>query len=263
MKLVIDESIGITKEAADERYGPEAAVIKDTRVSSKKDQHLTDYLKETEPGFLRKGVKTIPYSLQEEVAWFQSVSEEGGPVVYFYDEQYTASDVILRVRNWLLPETSLHPVPVGSLSGAAEVLFLIEELLKHKDGLTDYENLSHFTDERQTGSTVWVITTPKAKPLLEKKKRFSIYKKKEITEYSLIKVHGQTVKTALKGPLDKLVEAVLKEGENWLVIRKGLDQELDLQGKGEEVTLSEQTLPVNIPYIQFVQTAPAKVLTYT
>ncbi|WP_026691115.1 hypothetical protein [Alteribacter aurantiacus] len=259
MKLVIDESVGISTQIMKEWFDDRASsvFIKEVRVESKTKSTLTPHLKETKAGWFRKSVKTSAYSLQDQVDYFRASVGDEGLIVYFYDEQYTASDDLLRLRNWLLPELSLVLFPVTSLSGPTHVLFLTAELLKHEKELLTHDHVQSFLSNRINEQNMWVITTD-VKPFLQKKKRFSIYKKKEVSEYTLTRVSSNSVTTVGKGSINKLVELVIKEGDNWLVAKKEIDETLHLDGKGKQVTLPSHTLPGNVPYIQLVPVEPAK-----
>lgn len=235
-----------------ENFPAEHYAVKPLKIG-RKHQSLQQSLKQEGSGWLSKRLPLKPYSIAEELEFFTKLVTEQETILYFYEPRYTSTDNLYRVRNWLLPEKQLYPVPV--YGNRAEVLYLMHHLVEtlgQKRTVT-YQELQKDIKGLKDQATCLIIS-PEPTRLVEWKKLNSVYKGVGKKQYCLVKVEEQQkIKTSEIGELAVLWRKVLKEeasgGDIWAVC-KGVAEELVPSKHFYRV--GEPAPPVNVPFVHAV-----------
>ncbi len=252
MLIVIEELFGI----ASLPFAHIQLRIKPTLVH-KKEQTLRELIDKTKPGFFTTVLGLRPYSLSEELDYFMDASRQEQTILYFYDPGYTAVENLYRIRNILLPDRKLIPIPFDGIKGnKAELIYLIHMMedwtLKQTQHLT-YEKFLIHTQYFKSRCTPWSIVSELA-PFTEEKKHRGIYQPP--SKLSFKQVYAESngkLKVHKAGELLDLWQQMLAaktEGKSVWAVRKGVSAELP--GVDYLFDLENQSLPVNIPYIHAI-----------
>jgi len=257
MLIVIEELFGITSLP----FLHLQFRIKPTLVL-KKEQSLRELIEKTKPGFFSTPLGLRPYTLSEELAYFMDASQEFETIVYFYDPDYTSIENLYRIRNILLPDRRLIPIPFDGVKGnRAELIYLIHTLSDWADKQTQHLTYEKFLIHSQyfkSRCTPWSIVAELA-PFAEVKKHRTVFQRPSKLSFKQVyaeadgklKVH----KTGELLDLWKQMMLAKTEGKRVWVVRKGVETELP--DADFVFDLGNMSLPVNIPYVHAIF-APGK-----
>ncbi|USG65689.1 hypothetical protein NDK47_26925 [Brevibacillus ruminantium] len=256
MRIVLEELFGITELP----FLQGRLKIKPTVL--KKEHTLREFIEKTKPGFFSTAVPLEPYSLSEELAFFQDAAKQTQMILHFYDPAYTSIQNLNRVRNLLTPDLRLIPIPFDATKGnKAELIYLIhtltEWLEKQEQHLT-YEKILIHTQYFKSRCTPWSFVA-EVGPFAVVKKHRSMYKPPAKATFKQVYTQEDgKLKVHKTGELSELWQQILAaktEGKQVWVVRKGVT--VDLPGSDIVVDLENQTLPSHIPYVQAIF-APTK-----
>lgn len=250
MLVIVDEFLDIA-QLPDQGYSRKVKPVK----IGKKYSRLQDTLKETKAGWRQKVLSPTPYQVSEELEYFSGAAGEERDMVYFYEPRYTSEETLHRVRNWLLPEKRLYPVPV--YGNRAELLYLMDMLskwLNSYDPPLTYQDVTGYAEKLRKRIRRWILS-PLPMAVFQWKKQNTIYQLEKRTTFLLMEVKpGQKPVIHKPGNLrniwDKLSEE-LQDQHIWAVC-KGIDE--NLPGTYRQVHIEEPALPVNVPFVQVVAT---------
>jgi|GEM_PF-4627865 len=257
MLIVVEELFGIHSLP----FSHIQLKIKPTFVP-KNELTLKGIIEKTKPGFFSKQVRMRPYSITDEIEYFMDISQDSETILYFYDPGYTSIDVLYRIRNLLLPERKLIPIPFeGSKGNKAELIYLIYTVSDWYGKQAQYIGYDQFlihTQYFKSLCTPWSITS-EIRPFTSDKKHQSIYKPlKRISYKQVYAAQNGKLKVHKAGELIDLWSQMLiakTESKRVWVVRKGVS--VELPDADFIFDLDNQTFPVNIPYIHAIF-APAK-----
>lgn len=249
MLVVLDEWFHCeTLPVEKDRY-----VIKPIKIGSKA-QSLQLTLQNAKPGWLTKHLRLKPYELREELTFFSEIVQNDQSVIYFYEPRYANNDNLLRLRNLLLPDKQLYPIPV--YGNHAEALFLIHRVCRwweQQHASVTYRNLRTYTEQLKSQLTR-IMISPEPLKLVNWKKFNAIYRVASKKTYCLMKSEGrQMSKKNEIGELTHLWRYVLedvKEDEEVWAVCKGISEELN--PAHHFYRIGEPAPPVNVPFVHAV-----------
>ena len=172
-----------------ENFPAEHYAVKSLKIGRKR-QNLQQTMKEARSGRSTKRLPLKPYDVTEELEFFTELVTEHETILYFYEPRYTSTDNLYRVRNWLLPEKQLYPVPV--YGNRAEVLYLMHHLVEKlgQNRTVTYQELQNDI-EWLKGQATCLMISPDPTRLVEWKKLNSVYNGTGKKQYCLVKVEEQ------------------------------------------------------------------------
>src|SRR5699024_2550398 len=104
-----------------------------------------------------------------------------------YDPVHTSYDMLMRIRNWLLPDKKLFPVSLTA--NRAQILWEIENLttLSSNELRTmRYEDVQNKISLLRNNTAGWIITS-KLKPFFYKQKSLKNFATKKEMEFGLFR----------------------------------------------------------------------------
>ncbi len=252
--LVIDETTGLTEEHF--LHTNLKIAIKLAKLKKRKER-LSEYIEKRRSLFFHKDVNIVDRTLQEEIDYFTQFDDQNTEnlIVYFYDPSCTAYEKIRRLRNVLLPDNRLYPLPVTT--NLAETCFLIDQLDQHQHVVTapemTYERFRQVVKSWLRNASSWLIST-NVKSVLSRKKRHKIYRqpRKDVFHQVYISPSGQIVLEGKDSFSVLWKDTLSKIGKNkyiWM-ITKGVELSHSPDGLIRHVILHDSSFPAHVPYIQ-------------
>lgn len=218
---------------------------------------LREYIQQTKRSLLPSALPLQSYSLSEELVFFKGIAEQAEISLYFYDPAYTSIQNLYRVRNLLLPDHKLIPIPFDAMkSNKAELLYLMDALADwagKQDAPLTYEKFLLHTQYFKSRCTPWSLVA-EVGPFTHVKRHRRLHKPPAKPLFKQVYTHTDgKLKVHKTGDLLELWQQILaaktEEKQAW-VVRKGITT--DLPGSDIIVDLDNQTLPVHIPYVQAI-----------
>jgi hypothetical protein len=248
MLVVIDEHFGVSS-LPDSNL---AIVLKPAKVFLRRQQvPLQAAIEETPPGFFAKTIRLKPYTLEEEIGFFKRFAGRTEQLLYMYDPAVYDSELLLRLRNWLLPELQLLPIPMtGNRAWLYCLTQTVTRLIRSGRRLT-YQQIVTYIQQLQSLQTQWILS-PDATLFVFGNKCNAVYKPPTKPTFKLMQIPPGGKPALLRaGRLSELWDYVIQansKSEKIWAIQKGTDDRL--AGADYLLQLPATSFPVHIPYVQ-------------
>jgi hypothetical protein len=251
MLVIADEHLGYTSIPSH----PFPFFVKPVNVlQSRKPMALRAAIESTPPGIFAKRLRLQNGSVLEDIHFFASLTDVGNKMLYLFDPSVTSYERLLRIRNWLLPEIRLIPIPVRG--NRVELYFIVQTLtnwLSQYGNEASYQQILAHVEQWRRMCTQWILS-PKASLFVMGDKCNMVYKSNPYAAYKLIRIPPDGRPSLLKaGSLASLWDHVLTSknaNEQIWALQKGTNAEL--AGIDFLCKLDAQTLPVNIPFVHAI-----------
>ncbi|WP_404453924.1 hypothetical protein LG329_04565 [Virgibacillus necropolis] len=248
MKIVLDETYGITEEIANEI----SIHIRPANLFKNSDDGLLNELRQEKSSLFGSDIKLRKYSIEDNIEFFSSF--QGEKVIYFYDEKISDIDGLSRLSNWLLPNVMLYPIPLtmNRAQFIYEVDFLKNKMMHFPDEIS-FNSIKNWINDCRDTTVSWSII-PDKKPFLNKNPFIKRYKNMKSNQYLLFQgLNDNNKKPLSKGEYHTLLEGLEnKLGDNSRVVVVSKNVDVEINDTYEYYNLPNYLPPNNLPYVHIV-----------
>lgn len=208
------------------------------------------------------GSKSLPidsYTIHEEVHYFSKVIDKAREcsdgfktIIYLYDPHYCHEDILIRLRNWFLPEIHFIGVPIGA--NRAALLYYLDHIIHfNTEQNKEIREIEAYLSAVSKKCTSWIFT-PQVKSTFLRKKKSRIYKPKKNYVYKQVEIspEGKLINHQ-SGPLEQLwLNLIGRKGEGQKIwaVSKGVGTHLSSADYMRD--LDNTTYPINVPSVHAI-----------
>lgn len=250
MQIVLDEHFGMSRI-----QGVNAEIqIKPVKVMQGRERvPLQVAMEGIRPSFFAKAVPIAGSPSNEEIEYFRR-EISANTILYFHDPRYSPQENLLRIRNWLLPEKHLLPVPIwGNRVQLFYLIHAVSRWMSLQKSHIGYQDLLIFLEKLEQQMTSWILS-PKPMSLIYEQKRDAIHKPDLRKMYKQIQqMPNGKIMFQRSGSVEQLWNDLLtQKGEHQQVwaVRKGTTAELP--EADYILDLPDFSLPIHVPYVQIL-----------
>lgn len=248
MIYVVDEALGLIPQNFNEANN--SKIISKPIILTDQSNSLTHYLRNNKRRLFNASVPWRKYSLEDEINFFSEMTRDYEDIIYFYQEQYTDSANLARVRTLMLPNKRLIYIPIEH--NIAKVCYYIKCIDQYFATLCDHPMLSEVQRlaQKLDYSTESYVLSPKPILFLNLKKMISLQNNKKYEIFKSLSIENNNrVRFEAVERIEKLLQETISkftDYETWMVT-KGLHE---VASEADHVfQVSEESLPHHVPYV--------------